>query len=86
MAEAGSLPNAISRECPMTDPDPEPRTPAGGTVPGERTRMPGDEAAPGSPQTGDQICPRCQGSGRIEAHPCPDCGGSGRVVQIVGDA
>lgn len=70
----------------MTDPDRKPEMPEGGTVPGDRKRMPGDEASPGSAQTGDQICARCGGSGRIEAAPCPDCDGSGRIVQIVGDA
>ena len=49
-------------------------------------RNPGDEAAPGSPQTGEALCPRCGGAGQIENAPCGDCGGTGRVVAIVGDA
>ncbi len=49
-------------------------------------RNPGDEARPGSPQTGEQICPDCQGSGQREQRPCEICGGTGRVVRIVGDA
>ena len=47
---------------------------------------PGDEAPPGSPQTGTVPCPECHGSGRLEEKPCPNCGGTGQVVQIVGDA
>jgi hypothetical protein len=49
-------------------------------------KNPGDEDAPGSPQTGEDICPTCEGSGRLDRGPCPDCGGSGRVTVIVGDA
>ncbi|MBD0274158.1 MAG: hypothetical protein ICV73_19785 [Acetobacteraceae bacterium] len=49
-------------------------------------RNPGDEAAPGAPQTGEAICPECGGTGRVQSGECPNCGGTGRVVQIVGDA
>jgi DnaJ-class molecular chaperone len=51
-----------------------------------RPRNPGDEARPGSEQSGDQICPTCGGTGRIENSACADCGGTGRVTVIVGDA
>jgi len=51
----------------------------------ERPDMePGDEAAPNSEDAGEDICPRCGGSGRVEGGECPDCGGSGRVVVPVG--
>jgi DnaJ-class molecular chaperone len=50
------------------------------------TRNPGDESRPGAPQTGEQICPACVGSGRTGEGPCDQCGGSGRVIVIVGDA
>jgi hypothetical protein len=49
-------------------------------------KNPGDEALPGSKQTGDQICPACQGSGRIQDSDCADCGGTGRITVLVGDA
>ena len=49
-------------------------------------RNPGDEAAPGTPQTGEAICPECGGTGSAQNRECPNCGGSGQVVQIVGDA
>jgi DnaJ-class molecular chaperone len=65
------------------------RTDSGETVPspqGGAVRNPGDEAAPGAPQTGEGVCPECGGSGRIQGGECPNCGGTGRVVQIVGDA
>ena len=56
-------------------------TPRGGTI-----RNPGDEAAPGAPQTGETTCPECGGTGRVQSGECPNCGGTGLVVQIVGDA
>ncbi len=59
---------------------------AGESGAGGQPRHPGDEARPGSPQTGEQICPDCQGTGRREGDACAACGGSGRIVVIVGDA
>jgi len=56
-------------------------------VPPARPPMnPGDEARSGSPQTAEQLCPDCGGTGQRNAAPCSTCGGSGRVVGIVGDA
>jgi hypothetical protein len=49
---------------------------------------PGDDPPPGTPGTGEAICPRCGGSGRVgdDARSCPDCEGSGKVVQGIGGA
>lgn len=47
---------------------------------------PGDEAAPGTPSTGESICPDCDGTGAIDAAPCHNCGGTGRIVQVIGGA
>ena len=47
---------------------------------------PRHEAAPGTPGTGDDVCPECHGSGRISGQPCRNCGGSGRVVRVIGGA
>ena len=49
-------------------------------------RNPGDESAPGTPQTAEDICPECQGSGKQGQDACVNCGGSGRIVKIIGDA
>ncbi|VTU39387.1 hypothetical protein H6CHR_05465 [Variovorax sp. PBL-H6] len=47
----------------------------------------GDEAPPGTPGTGEGICRRCGGSGRISgSEPCPDCGGTGHVTVGIGGA
>lgn len=52
-------------------------------TPAEPTK-PGDDAAPGTPGTGENLCPRCSGSGRFEAQACPDCNGTGKVVTGIG--
>jgi DnaJ-class molecular chaperone len=49
-------------------------------------KNPGDEDAPGTKQTGEDICPSCSGSGTIANKPCPNCGGSGKIIVIIGDA
>ncbi|HET7865295.1 MAG TPA: hypothetical protein VFL86_12895, partial [Burkholderiaceae bacterium] len=65
------------------DPPPGPRPPAQPSmVP--PSLSPGDEAAPGTPGTGEGICPRCGGTGRVDAEPCPDCAGSGHVTMGIG--
>src|SRR3954452_15093515 len=47
---------------------------------------PGDEAAPGTTGTGEDVCPDCHGKGRIDGAPCATCGGSGTVIRAVGGA
>jgi RecJ-like exonuclease len=47
---------------------------------------PGDQAEPGTPGTGENVCPECKGSGRVGATPCQNCGGTGKIVEGVGGA
>lgn len=47
---------------------------------------PGDEAAAGTPGTGETVCPRCGGSGKLGASSCPECEGTGRVTVGIGGA
>ena len=47
---------------------------------------PGDEAAPGTPGTGEDVCPDCGGSGRQGASSCPTCSGTGHVTVGIGGA
>ena len=42
---------------------------------------PGDEAAPGTPATGENLCRRCNGTGEQEGNPCPECDGTGKVIE-----
>lgn len=45
-----------------------------------------DEAAPGTPGSGEAICPECRGNGRRHGEPCPACGGTGRIIEGIGGA
>ncbi len=42
---------------------------------------PGDDAPPGTPGTGEQVCPDCGGSGRVKGGECRTCGGTGKVIK-----
>lgn len=57
---------------------------------GKEVSKPGDEVAPGTPQSGEGLCPKCSGKGATkgatDGAPCPECGGTGRVTVLVGDA
>ena len=52
----------------------------------KRAQNPGDQARPGTPATGQNLCPECGGSGRIHGQPCRNCGGTGRVIEGIGGA
>ena len=49
---------------------------------------PGDEAAPGTPGSGEDVCPICHGTGRVldkdDTVPCANCGGTGVIVEGIG--
>jgi DnaJ-class molecular chaperone len=45
---------------------------------------PGDQAPAGTPGTGEDVCPRCGGSGRLDSKPCTECDGTGKVVKGIG--
>ena len=45
---------------------------------------PGDDAAPGTVGTGEDVCPICKGSGKIGQDDCTNCGGTGVVVEGIG--
>ena len=53
---------------------------------GRRQRAPGDEADPGTPGTGEDICPQCKGSGRKDGKRCENCAGTGKIVRGIGGA
>ena len=43
---------------------------------------PGDEAEPGTPGAGEDVCEICAGSGKqADGKPCVNCGGSGHVMR-----
>lgn len=45
-----------------------------------------DAVPPDTPFSGENICRRCEGSGRLASGPCPECGGTGKVTTPVGGA
>lgn len=46
---------------------------------------PGDEAAPGTPGSGEDVCPRCHGSGKQDDDSdCPLCDGTGKITEGIG--
>lgn len=45
---------------------------------------PGDDAAEGTPGTGENICPVCNGSGTVDARACSSCDGTGLIVEGIG--
>ena len=55
-------------------------------VPQNTNMNPGDAAPPGTPGTGENLCPQCSGRGRIDGEECPTCGGSGKVIEGIGGA
>ncbi len=48
------------------------------------TPVPGDEAVPGTPGTGENVCRACNGSGRVDGAVCPACDGTGIVIEGIG--
>lgn len=45
----------------------------------------GDEAAPGTPGAGADICAHCAGTGTMAGvAPCALCGGTGKVMRGIG--
>lgn len=47
---------------------------------------PGDMAPPGTPGTGENVFPHCNGSGEHDGDPCPVCDGTGKVIEGIGGA
>ena len=45
---------------------------------------PGDDAAEGAAGAGENLCPDCDGSGRLEGRACPTCDGTGKVIEGIG--
>ena len=56
-----------------------------GRVNASQTKInPGDQAASGTPGSGENVCPDCKGSGKLQNAPCKTCGGTGKVIEGIG--
>jgi hypothetical protein len=52
------------------------------TAPNAADVNPGDDAPPGTPGTGEDVCPDCSGKGKTQGGgECPNCGGTGKVIK-----
>ena len=52
---------------------------------GQGSLNPGDEAAPGTVGSGDDVCPVCAGKGKNAGGiPCPNCRGTGIITEGIG--
>jgi hypothetical protein len=82
---------------PSSGSTPSPLASAPGSSPARNTRdpveasnaspmNPGDEAPPGTPGTGENVCPVCHGGGKVRGAACANCGGTGRIVAGIGGA
>lgn len=47
---------------------------------------PGDQVPPGTPGTGEDICPDCKGSGKLNGKSCEKCAGTGVITVGIGGA
>ena len=45
---------------------------------------PGDESQADVPGTGEDLCPDCNGTGKLDGGDCKTCGGTGKVTQGIG--
>ena len=43
-----------------------------------------ERVPPGSPGSGENVCRKCEGTGKVEGKSCPECGGSGKVTTGIG--
>jgi DnaJ-class molecular chaperone len=44
----------------------------------------GDQAPPQDAAAGEDLCPKCHGSGEIDGEECRECGGTGKIIAGIG--
>lgn len=85
---SGGFPHQVPNQAPTGEASSRVVPP--GQMPGDRVSPsaypnmhPGDDLPPGAPGGGEDICPVCNGSGRVQGAPCHNCGGTGKVIESV---
>jgi hypothetical protein len=53
---------------------------------GESMARPGDEVPAGTPGSGDDVCPQCNGEKTVDENECPSCLGTGMITRAIGGA
>ena len=43
-----------------------------------------ERVPPGTPGAGENVCRKCEGTGKVEGKTCPECGGTGKVNTGIG--
>lgn len=92
MSNAGRQRELATGAAPPAATAPHEPAPGSAVAGPEGTRMadknpnmnPGDEAAPGTKGTGEDVCPDCHGSGKRDGRECKTCGGSGKIIRAIG--
>lgn len=51
------------------------------TIQNDAMMAPGDQAPPGTPGTGENVCPECNGTGKTDGRACGNCAGTGIIVE-----
>ena len=53
----------------------------------EKEKQSPDAVPPGTPGSGENVCRRCEGRGKLsDGSDCPDCDGTGKVTAPIGGA
>ena len=55
-------------------------------MPDNTDLTPGDEAPPGTPGTGENLCPARNPSGKKDSRKREQCNGTGKVIEGIGGA
>lgn len=50
----------------------------------QKPLKPGDDATPETAGTGENLCPDCGGTGKVDGEVCPNCDGTGIVTEGIG--
>jgi hypothetical protein len=58
----------------------------GDAMPDNTDLTPGDEAPPGTPGTGENLCPARNPSGKKDSRKREQCNGTGKVIEGIGGA
>lgn len=43
-----------------------------------------EKVPPGTPGSGEEICRKCGGTGKVDDRTCPECGGTGKITAPIG--